>query len=194
MNATSTKVEQYVDNYSDGELAQMKSPRVNWSAQQLAQYLPNARGVARRVRKELIREVMALQSKYRVSLPRSMDMQFTVNYVLIDAPIQERMNQVAKIDDYLRKTQARKSVASGGITGEDIARAKNVPITDYLEFNRAWFANCLWHNEKSPSLHYHEGTNRVFCFGCGKKGDSIDVYMAQHNLQFISAVKQMLRL
>lgn len=41
-----------------------------------------------------------------------------------------------------------------------------------LRFNRAGFAVCPFHNEKTPSFKIHDG--RGHCFGCGWHGDVID--------------------
>lgn len=69
-----------------------------------------------------------------------------------------------------------------------IARAKEYPIIELIDFNRQGTRLCLWHQEKTPSLHYNKKNNRVHCFGCGKNADSIDVYQHEHNCDFITAV------
>jgi hypothetical protein len=61
--------------------------------------------------------------------------------------------------------------------GLDIEKAKAVPITQLVEFKRN-VAKCVWHNERSPSMHYYKNKNKVYCFGCQKGGDVIDVAMA----------------
>lgn len=75
----------------------------------------------------------------------------------------------------------------------DIERAKTVPITTLLHFDKK-NACCVWHNEKTPSMHYYETTNTVYCFGCGKHGDSIDVYRAIHHSTFTQAVSELLKM
>lgn len=78
------------------------------------------------------------------------------------------------------------------ITPDDIARAKEVPITDYLDFSRGRMAQCLWHGEKTGSMHYYPQQNRIKCFGCDKSADVIDVVMQQNEIEFIPAVKLIL--
>jgi hypothetical protein len=69
-----------------------------------------------------------------------------------------------------------------------IQRAREYPIKDLVEFNRAGFALCLWHTEKQPSMHLKD--NRVYCFSCGAPWkDSIDVYMQIYGVDFRTAVK-----
>jgi hypothetical protein len=70
--------------------------------------------------------------------------------------------------------------------GREAARA--VPIDQLMEFNRAGFAKCLWHEEKTGSLKYYPKTNHVYCFaGCGKH-DSIDTIMMLRKVDFKTAV------
>jgi len=73
--------------------------------------------------------------------------------------------------------------------GDDLQRAKNYPITNLIKFGRNHKACCIWHSETGASLHYYSKTNRVFCFGCSKGGDAVDVYMALNNCDFKEAIK-----
>lgn len=67
--------------------------------------------------------------------------------------------------------------------------AKNVPITNFMEFNRSGFTNCLWHSEKTGSLKYNKKLNRVYCFGaCGKGYDVVDVVQKMFNYSFSEAI------
>lgn len=73
-----------------------------------------------------------------------------------------------------------------GITPESILRAREYPIGTLIKVvqNKA---KCLWHSEKTASLHVYK-TNTVHCFGCDKSGDAIDVYMGLKNCSFKEAV------
>ena len=80
----------------------------------------------------------------------------------------------------------------GSNDGDAIARAKQYPIGNLIKFDRMSKALCIWHSENSPSLHYYKDTNTVYCFGgCGKHGDSIDVYRQLHNCSFKEAIKNL---
>lgn len=70
---------------------------------------------------------------------------------------------------------------------DEILRAKLYPIDTLVEFNDHK-ARCLWHSEKTASMHFYSDTNKVHCFGCGKSADSIDVYMQMFNCSFKEAV------
>ncbi len=78
------------------------------------------------------------------------------------------------------------------ITDEDIAVAKELPIENFLQFNKSGFSNCLWHEEKTGSLKLYREKNRVHCFGCNKSADVIDLVMKIHSLDFIPAVRYLL--
>jgi len=70
----------------------------------------------------------------------------------------------------------------------DATALKDRPISDFLDFNRAGFACCIWHNEKTPSMKYYPKEGRVWCFGCQKGGDVIDVVMEINKLSFKEAL------
>lgn len=46
-----------------------------------------------------------------------------------------------------------------------------------VDVNRAGFARCLWHNERTASLKIYPGDRGYFCFGCHAHGSSIDLVM-----------------
>lgn len=50
--------------------------------------------------------------------------------------------------------------------------------------------NCLFHNEKTPSLAIYE--DHYYCFSCGEHGDQIDWVMKTKNLNFNDAVQLLL--
>lgn len=73
---------------------------------------------------------------------------------------------------------------------DKMMRAKAYPIDKLVEVNRATGkALCVWHNERTASMHYYKDSNHVYCFGgCGKHGDAIDVYRALYSCSFKQAV------
>lgn len=78
-----------------------------------------------------------------------------------------------------------------GVTPMEIARAKDHPITNLVEFKRG-VACCFAHNEKTPSLHYYPKNNTCHCFGaCGKSFDAIDVYRHLYKCSFVEAVRNL---
>jgi DNA primase len=80
----------------------------------------------------------------------------------------------------------------GDTQGSDIEKARAYPIPELLQFDKRGKALCIWHAEKTPSLHYYPKTNTVYCFGgCGRAGDAIDVYRAIHGCGFVEAVKKL---
>ena len=79
----------------------------------------------------------------------------------------------------------------GVVTDLMIANAKQIPIDDIIDVDSHGLANCIWHNERTPSMKYYRDQNTVYCFGCQKYGDSIEVYRHLHDLDFLPAVKQL---
>lgn len=75
---------------------------------------------------------------------------------------------------------------------DEVLKAKAVPMSQLLDIPRDRKIKCLWHNEKTPSLHYFPKTNNFYCFGsCGRHYDTIDVYMHQHGVSFLEAVEEL---
>lgn len=79
----------------------------------------------------------------------------------------------------------------GGITFQEIARARDYPIENIVDVNSRGFALCVWHKDKSPSMYCRN--NWAFCFSCSKGGDTIAVYIQKHRVGFQEAVKRLQR-
>jgi len=68
-----------------------------------------------------------------------------------------------------------------------LQKAKAYPIENLIKIQRNK-AECLWHKDREPSLHYYRKDNKVHCFVCNKQWDSIDVVMKQHDCELKEAV------
>lgn len=157
--------------------------KVTWTPYQLYAEFPQSKPAALRAIKELRRQVFTLQdigrSKYEL-----------VNKILLDEPIARLMVRI----DYLKKfidLCTYKKGDNGEVYAQRVLRAKAVPATNFIEFDRSGFAECVWHNEKSGSMKYYPKENKVTCFGCNKSGDVIDILMTIKNLSFLQAVNQL---
>ena len=78
-----------------------------------------------------------------------------------------------------------------GLTELQIQNARNYPISNMIEFNRANKGRCVFHEDKNPSMHYYKDSNSVYCFSCHKSGDCIEVTKALYNLNFKEAVNRL---
>lgn len=86
-----------------------------------------------------------------------------------------------------------KPLPQGTIGVREIELAKHIPIEQLIEFNRAGFAKCLWHEpDKNPSMKWFKKNNKVKCFSCGYVGDTLDVTMKLYNISLPQAVKRLL--
>lgn len=116
--------------------------------------------------------------------------------------IDDKINRIATFrstwfhDAYIEENTVPEYVEKrrplGKEINDEILIAKSVPIPKLLKFNHERKTNCIWHNEKSASLHYYKDTNTVYCFGCGKHGDVIDVYRQVNNCSFTEAVRNLI--
>lgn len=96
----------------------------------------------------------------------------------------------AYIEEHTKPVYVR-SDWKGQNSSDEVGRARTFPIGDLLKFNEDGKANCLWHSEKTGSLHWYKKTNTFYCWGCNKHGDAIDVYRQLHNCSFKEAIKKL---
>lgn len=81
---------------------------------------------------------------------------------------------------------------TNGVTPEQVARAKEVPIDSLIKVNRARKALCVFHKEKHASMHVYR--DHVFCFSCQKADDSIGVMMVLEKIDFKEAVRRLIQI
>src|SRR3990167_5281819 len=75
---------------------------------------------------------------------------------------------------------------------QELERARNVPMDKLIQTNKAGFALCPFHQEKTPSFKVTK--NMWYCFGCGIGGDSIEFVKRKDNLNFRDAVQFLLKI
>lgn len=154
------------------------------------------------------REVMPLYDKC-IDIGIDMWISSGVNDDIIKANIEDWHEFIMKrlpkgpkeIDGHIKRLQylsslyerVGKPIGTHEITERDIALAKEVPIPQYLPLTRSGFVSCPFHNEKTPSAKYYPDKNKIFCFGCQKSADAIDVVMQLYGLEFLAAVTFMIR-
>ena len=86
-----------------------------------------------------------------------------------------------------------KTLGTGENLYTNIELAKQTPISEYINFDRSGFSKCIWHNESKPSLKFYQDKNKAHCFSCDKSGDVIDIVRELYGLNFIEAVKFILK-
>jgi len=128
----------------------------------------------------------ALQIKARDRFPYSLN-EMTLIY------LEEAKIISNKRIEFFKKLLARTSYKPGDKNDLNIDKAKERPISDFVEFNHAGYAECIFgHIDKTPSMYYYDKNKQVHCFSCGTTADVIDVVKIKFNLDFINAVKYIL--
>lgn len=84
--------------------------------------------------------------------------------------------------------------SSDEITDDDIARAKEYPLSELFDGNlKHSFGKlvglCPFHEDSTPSFTIFEEDNHYYCFGCNAWGDSIDYYMKTNKVNMPEAVR-----
>ena len=77
------------------------------------------------------------------------------------------------------------------ITEMMIQRAKDSPIENLLEINRAGFTKCFSHNDKNPPQNAYAKRNFLHCFVCNKSWDTIAILMERDGYKFKEAVMRL---
>lgn len=174
---------------SERELIQIFSPEINKIVEsKLAEYKEALEILGIRLQEQINKLAIELADN-----KEAFEFESDAWYVLNYEPYAEHYEKTIKRLERLMSMIKRKKTPTNEVTEEDIQLAKAVPIETLLEFNRAGFAHCLWHNEKTPSMKLYKSSNHVHCFGgCGKTADSIDVIMQIQNLDFLNAVRYLL--
>lgn len=110
------------------------------------------------------------------------------NYKHLEVLLKMYRNVIKKDERKLRY-MGREVTGDGKEFDIDKEDAKKVPIDEFVEFNRANMRKCLWHQDDTPSMKYYPDDNRVYCFGCDKSADVIDVVQERFNVDFKKALK-----
>jgi hypothetical protein len=106
-------------------------------------------------------------------------------------PLTVEQTKTIKYYNYLLNQIDGIKKTSGGVSEDEIKRAKEYPVTSLITFKRNMTV-CPFHREKTPSLYYYAKSNTCRCFGaCQKSFDSIEVYRRFNNCSFVEAVRKL---
>lgn len=152
--------------YSEEQLDVLMDMEKEWKAtipryrfQQLFEVYPSAVPAAKRTLKSQLSE-----ARFRADYPLIKKLSSQLAY----------LNELADV-----KKGKLPRINPTRITEDMIARAKEHPISDLIEVNRARKALCLFHQDRTPSMHIYDDL-RYKCFVCQEFGDSISLYRALH--------------
>jgi len=92
--------------------------------------------------------------------------------------------------NFIEKEQKGLTVkkATNKITDEDVTAARRIPIINFIKVRRDGKAVCLFHGDKSPSMHVYKD-NHFYCFTCNKKGDVLDIIQKLHGTSFHDSIR-----
>ena len=117
---------------------------------------------------------------------------------LFEKKLQKIRKHIHRLNSYLYDEESKGKV----ITPCDIEKAKQVPISDIFEMlyegvvkrsGKSYYCLCPFHEEKNPSFHIYPESNTFVCFGCGEKGDVIDLVKKMKKVNFKRAVEFLLK-
>lgn len=111
----------------------------------------------------------------------------------------EQLIKLIKLYEFRIRIAGKKNrQVSNGISQEDIERARQYPVRDLYtgktrQFGRRLVGKCPFHPDDKPSFVIYEDNRGFHCFGCGANGNSITFVMKKNNLNFIEAVKYLIK-
>lgn len=191
--------------YFDRLEKQWKQSLPNYSFNELIKIFPEATKVAQKCLEEEIiqyRKDLILAEEWqkefdtllyrKCSKDSEVFWQGVCDVFYIQPLIKGKEDAIKRNSFYLLSLNKKNIIPKSGVSDADIERAKSFPIANMISFNKHGVARCIFHTEKTGSLHYYRKTNKVHCFGCDKSADAIDVYRHIHGVDFISAVKALI--
>lgn len=146
---------------------------------------PEARAIAKKITEQQVQELIEWRDAQIDDVNKNTKPKYQSGHFEVIAEAYNNCRKELDVKMIILSDRGNKGVLN-------IARAKLFPIPQLVQFNGMGNACCIFHSEKTPSMHYYKDKNHVQCFGCGKRGDSIDVYMEiKKGVTFTEAVKQL---
>lgn len=149
-------------------------------------------------RQEVLREVIREQTEQMNRDPQ--------NAKLYKSWIEDSEKQIVQTDKKIKRLAFYKAawqkpkaeLLSGKITDGDIERAKEVAIEGFydnqlVKSGRRLAGLCEFHEDRTPSFTIYTDQNRWYCFSCAEGGDVISYVQKKYHLEFIDAIKRILK-
>ena len=182
------------------EMTHEKKPDDRIQTSELHNIFPEAKSAIKRAIKNDTHELSFILKRHKeikdwwfLHIPNRVHLEFVQELAIVcygNVNRQEQLEQRIKKNKLILRHFKLKDGAYG-YSKATIEKAKIVSIVQILEFNRAGFAKCIWHNEKTGSLKYYARENKVWCFSCNKGGDVIDVMQTIHKISTREAIKKL---
>lgn len=97
------------------------------------------------------------------------------------------VKKIKKLKTDIYFIENRKKLLEEQIDEMDIVRAKEYPMENLIQVDKKGFTCCPFHQESTGSFYIKN--NFYYCFGCQESGDTISFIMKSRNLDFIQAIK-----
>jgi len=133
--------------------------------------------------------------KEQPQLKEDSDRDFDVVRVRTSSKIKTIMFNLSYVDELEGKAPAKQM---GGVSEMDIAKAKEISILNFYpgkvrKHGHLAVGLCPFHNEKTGSFTIYMDQNTFWCYGCQSGGTVIDFLMKQNGVDFLTAVKTLLK-
>lgn len=150
--------------------------------ERLREYKKQAQGLKEEIKDNLLLIYKKCKNKESIEFWKDVLKHFKVD------DLNKLLKEIKELSWALMK---KEDIEKYEITNEMIEAAKKYPFENLIEANKAGFAVCPFHKEEKPSFYIKN--NFGYCFGCNWNGDTIQFVMEKNKLNFMEAVRYLLR-
>jgi len=187
-----------------------KDSLTDYSFSQLIAIFPEAKKIATKKIKDdikLLKERVVYLAKWKIDWQNNVvnKVHFSQQDIYKEWGNDSYSESLAEVEQKMKKLSfnlslmdEKKTVSTNSVNESDIAKAKEVPITNFFtgrlhKHNKLAVGKCPFHNEKTGSFTIYLNQNTFYCYGCSAGGTVIDFVMRVQNLDFLSAVKYLIK-
>jgi len=177
----------------------------NYSPEELLEIFPEAKKIIpiklrewQEKEKQLIEEFRKILREIKNEYKQDRLFRIFLLKDIYKAKIKRINRHIYRLNSYLCDGKEDK----GRITTYQIEKARQIHILDVFsslydgyikKSGKNYSCLCPFHQEKNPSFYIFPETNTFYCFGCGEKGDVIDLVKKMKKVNFKKAVKFLLK-
>ena len=143
---------------------------------------------------EILKQTETIQKEIEVCQSQLLFLRKTIEKEKLEKLANSKKAPPPKKLEAIEKLKLIKEKEKTQLSAETIARAKQTPISMYINVRRDNKAICIFHHERTASMHVNKQKNTYHCFGCGAHGSVVDIVMHQHQITFSEAVRKILNL
>jgi len=172
---------------------------LNWATKKYPEWVKKHRVGYLKNKLEELDEEIGFYANRVVKLQCSGWLKETLSTFIFENNLVELFSKKRRVKNELYCLEYPREVSNGTITDADIQAAKEVPITNFLSGEPTMRSSgkeiyrVPWRSDVTPSLHIYLKTNSYYDWARNNGGDVIDLIQRMYDMDFISAIKFILK-